>query len=80
MAFTVVVHDSPDALAAAITAVVTVHSSEQSLSDALALATSVTAVTINGGKFTLIDNAQIVNVSLRIFSKAYKYVVILETV
>ena len=80
MAFTVVVHDSPDALAAAITAVVTVHDSEQSLSDALALATDVTAVTINGGKFTLIDNAQIVNVSLRIFSKAYKYVVILETV
>ena len=80
MPFTVLVHDSPDALAAAITAVVTVHDSEQSLSDALALATSVTSVTINGGKFTLIDNAQIVNVSLRIFSKAYKYVVILETV
>ena len=79
MAFTVLTHDSPDDLAAAITAVVTVHTSEQSLSDALALATNVLTVTIDGGKFTLVDNAQVANVSLRILSKAYKYVVILET-
>ena len=79
MAFAVTLIDSPDDLATFVSATVTVHSSEQSLSDALALATAVTVVTIDGGKFTLVDNAQVANVSLRILSKAYKYVVILET-
>ena len=80
MAFTVTTYDSPDELAAAITATVTVHSSEQELSDALALATNPTAVTTGSTSyFTLIDDAQIVNVSLRIVGKGLKYTVILET-
>ena len=80
MAFAVTTYDSPDELAAAITATVTVCQSEQALSDALALATNVTAVTTGGaGVFTLIDDAQIVNVSLRIVGKGLKYTVILET-
>ena len=80
MPFTVVTHDSPDALAAAIQATVTVHSSEQSLSDAVALATNITLVVSTGIYFTLIDDASITNVSLRVVSKGLKYTVILETV
>ena len=44
MPFTVTTFNSPDDLAAAIQATVTVRSSEQSLSDAVALATNITLV------------------------------------
>ena len=79
MAFTVTTYASPDDLAAALTATVTVHASEQSLSDAISAATLVTAIVTNGIYYTLIDNAQVVNVSLRVVDKGIKYTVILET-
>ena len=79
MAFTVTTYDSPDDLAAALTAVVTVHPSEQSLSDAISAATNATTVVTSGIYYTLIDNAQIVNISLRVVGKGIKYTVILET-
>ena len=80
MPFTVTTFNSPDDLAAAIQATVTVRSSEQSLSDAVALATNITLVVSTGIYFTLIDDASITNVSLRGVGKGLKYTVILETV
>ena len=80
MAFAVTTVDSPDDLAAFVSGTVTVHASEQSLSDALNVAVSVSAIVTNGIFFTLIDDASITNVSLRIVSKGIKYTVILETV
>ena len=79
MAFTVITHPDEVTLAAALTAVVTTHTSEEDLETAVAAATSVTAIVAKGGFYTLIDNAQITNVSLRILAKGAKYTVILET-
>lgn len=79
MAFTVTTYPDETTLAAAITAVVTTHASEDDLETAVAAATSVTAVVAKGGFYTLIDNATIVNVSLIILAKGAKYTVILET-
>ena len=72
--------NSPDDLAAFVQGTVTVHSSEQSLSAAVALATNITLVVSTGIYFTLIDDASITNVSLRVVGKGLKYTVILETV
>ena len=79
MAFAVTTYSSPDDLAAALQATVTVHSSEQSLSDAIDLAVDITTVVSNGQYYTLIDDASVTNVSLRVVSKNIKYTVILET-
>lgn len=79
MAFTVTTFPDEKTLATAITAVVTTHTSEDDLETAVAAATSVTAVVAKGGFYTLIDNAQIVNVSLIILAKGAKFTVILET-
>ena len=81
MAFVVVTVNSEDDLAAALTAVVTTFFSEDALDAGLEAATSVTAVVVKCGHYyTLIDNAQIANVSLRILAKGAKYTYILETV
>jgi hypothetical protein len=79
MAFAVTTYNDEVELAAALTAVVTTFPDEAKLDVGLAAATSVTAVVAKGAKFTLIDNAQIVNVSLIILAKGAKFTVILET-
>ncbi len=80
MAFAVVTVNDEDELAAALTAVVTTFRSEDELDVGLEAATDVTAVVVKGkGYYTLIDNAQIVNVSLRILAKFGKFTYILET-
>ena len=79
MAFAVVTVNDEDELAAALTAVVTTFPDEDSLDVGIAAATAVHTVVVHGGKYTLIDNPQIVNVSLRIMSKGGKYTYILET-
>ena len=81
MAFAVVTVNSEDDLAAALTATVTTFRSIDELSIGLAAATDITEVVVKGyGYFTLIDDAQITNVSLRIMAKGAKFTYILETV
>ena len=81
MAFVVVTVNSEDDLAAALTAVVTTARSEDELDVLIEAATNITEIVVKGlGYYTLIDNAQIVNVSLRILAKGGKYTYILETV
>ena len=80
MAFTVVTYNDEDQLAAALTAVVTTFASEDELDIGIGAATDITAIVVKGyGYYTLIDNAPVVNVSLRILAKGAKYTVILET-
>ena len=80
MAFSVNTYKSEDALASAIQADVNTLVSESALNAALALAVSPFYVLGKGGFFTLIDNPQIVNVSLRVVAKGAEFTVILETV
>ena len=80
MAYSVITYKDEATLATAITAVVTTYESEYALEVGIAAATSVTKVLAKGGKYTLIDNATIVNVSLDILAKGAEYTVILETV
>ena len=81
MAFTVVTVNDEDQLAAALTAVVTTYPDEEKLGAGIIAATNITQIVVKGlGYYTLIDNAQIVNVSLRILAKGAKYTYILETV
>ena len=80
MAFTVVTYDSEDELATALTAVVTTVHSEDELEPVLEAATAVDQVVSKGpGFFTVIDNAQIVNVSLKVLAKGAKFTAIVET-
>ena len=80
MPFTVTTYNDEAELAAALTAVVTTHPSEDALDAAIAAATTPIQVVVKGyGYYTLIDNPQIVNVSLRVLAKGAKYTVILET-
>ena len=80
MAFSVVTVNDEAELATALTAVVTTARSEDELDALLEAATSITAIVIKGGHYyTLIDNAQIANVSLRILAKGAKFTYILET-
>ena len=80
MAFAVVTVNDEAELAAALTAVVTTYPSEDALAAGIDAATSVTTVVVKGrGYFTLIDNAQITNVSLRVLAKGAKFTYILET-
>lgn len=80
MPFTVTTYPDEVQLAAAITAVVTTYPDEETLGDGINAATDITAVVVKGhGKYTLIDNAQIANVSLRVLAKGAFYTVILET-
>lgn len=79
MAFTVLTHFSEDDLATYLTAVVTTFTSEDDLEVGVAAATSVFAVVNKGGHYTLIDNPQIVNVSLEVLAKGAEYTTILET-
>ena len=79
MPFTVTTYNSEDDLAAAITAVVTTYNSEDAFDDGIAAATTPAQFLAHGGKFTLIDNPQIVNVSLRVLAKGGKFTVVLET-
>ena len=80
MAYSVVTVNDEDELAAALTAVVTTFPSEDKLDAGIAAATDITAIVVKGkGYYTLIDNAQIVNVSLRILAKGAKFTYILET-
>ena len=81
MAFTVTTYNDEVELAAALTATVTTVNDEEELGALINAATNITAIVVKGkGKYTLIDDAQVVNVSLRILSKFGKYTVILETV
>ena len=80
MAFAVVTVNDEDELAAALTAEVTTFNDEDELDAGLAAATVIDAVVVKGGgKYTLVDNAQITNVSLRVLAKGGKYTYILET-
>ena len=80
MAFVVVTVNSEAQLATALQAVVTTARSEDELDALIEASTAITAIVIKGGHYyTLIDNAQIANVSLRILSKGAKYTYILET-
>ena len=80
MAFTVITYKSEDQLAAAIQAVVTTYPDEDSLDIGIEGSTDITSIVVVGNKYTLIDNAQITNVSIRILAKGRFYTVILETV
>ena len=77
--YTVTTYTDEDQLATALTAVVTTYPDEDSLDAGIAASTAITAVVTKGAKYTMIDNAQIANVSLRILSKGGFYTVILET-
>ena len=80
MAFAVVTVNDEAELATALTATVTTYRSEDELDAGIEAATDITAVVVKGGHYyTLIDNAQIANVSLRILAKGAKYTYILET-
>ena len=80
MAFVVVTVNSEDDLATALTAVVTTFTGEDALDDGVAAATNLHTIVVKGyGYFTIIDNPQITNVSLRILAKGAKFTNILET-
>jgi len=80
MAFTVTTYNDEIELATALTATVTTARSEDELDLLIEAATDITQVVVKGNfYYTLIDNAQIVNVSLRVLAKGLKYTVILET-
>lgn len=80
MAFTVKTYTSEDDLATALVAVVTTYPDEETLGEGITAATAITALVVKGGrKYTLIDNAQVANVSLRVVAKGAFYTVILET-
>ena len=80
MAFVLVTVNDEVQLAAALTAVVTTARSEDELDALIEASTNITAIVIKGVQYyTLIDNAQIANISLRILSKGLKYTYILET-
>ena len=80
MAFAVVTVNSEADLATALTAVVTTFKSEDELDAGIAASTDITAIVVKGyGYYTMIDNAQITNVSLRIMAKGAKFTYILET-
>ena len=80
MAFAVVTVNDEAELATALTATVTTYRSEDELDAGIEAATDITAIVVKGGHYyTLIDNAQIANVSLRILAKGAKYTYILET-
>ena len=80
MPFSVTTYNSEDELATALTAVVTTFPDEETLGAGIIAATSPFSIVVKGGgKYTLIDNPQIVNVSLRIVAKGAKFTVILET-
>jgi len=79
MAFTVTTYYSEDDLAAAITAVVTTYPDEETLGAGILTATTIFDIIAHGEMYTIIDNPQIVNVSLRVIGKGGFYTVILET-
>ena len=80
MAFSVVTVNDEAELAAALTAVVTTARSEDELDALIEAATDPFTVVVKGYHYyTLIDNPQIANVSLRILAKGLKYTYILET-
>lgn len=80
MAFTVITYPDEKTLAEGLTATVTTFDDESTLKVGLENAVSMTKIVAKGEKFTLVDNAQIVNVSLEITAKGGKFTVILETV
>jgi len=81
MPFTVTTVDSEDELATLLTAVVTTVHSEDELEPVLDAAISIDRVVCKGpGFFTVIDNAQITNISLDILAKGGKFTAIVETV
>jgi len=80
MAFTITTYPDEDSLALALTAVVTTYPDEDTLGVGILAATNILTVVAVGGKYTLIDNPQITNVSLRVVSKGRFYTSILETV
>ena len=80
MAFVVVTVNDEVSLAAALTAVVTTARSEDELDALIEASTNITAIVVKGNHYyTLIDNAQIANITLRVLSKGLKYTYILET-
>ena len=80
MAFVVVTVNSEAQLAAALQATVTTARSEDELDALIEASTAITAIVVKGGYYyTLIDDAQIANISLRVLAKGAKYTYILET-
>ena len=80
MPFTVTTYNDEVELAAAVQATVTTFRSEDELDVGIAAATTPFTIVVKGGNYyTLIDNPQVTNVSLRIVAKGAKYTVILET-
>ena len=80
MAFVVVTVNDEASLATALTAVVSTARSEDELDALIEASTNITAIVVKGGHYyTLIDNAQIANITLRILAKGAKYTYILET-
>ena len=80
MAFTVITYTSEEELASAVQGSVNTYSSEAALNDALPGAVNIFEILAKGGYFTLVDNPQVVNVSLKIVAKGGFFTVILETV
>ena len=79
MAFVTTTYNDETELAAALTATVSTFNDEDKLSIGVAAATSPDFILAKGGKFTVVDDPQVVNVSLRVLAKGAKFTVILET-
>lgn len=79
MPYTVRTHKSPQALADYLLASVSVAKSEDALDTAIQAATNISTIVANGGYFTVIDNPQIVALSISVVAKGNFYTTIVET-
>ncbi len=79
MAFTVTTYNSESELATALIASVVTYNSEAALQVGLDAAFSLFGVVAKGGKFTLIDNPELANITLTVLGKGGKFTVIHET-
>ena len=79
MPFSVITYTSEDQLASAVQGTVNTFSSEDQLNEALPGALNIFGILAKGAYFTLIEDPQVTNVSLRIVAKGNFFTVILET-
>ena len=79
MPFAVTTVNDEVELAALLQATVTTLNSEDELDATLAAVTNIGAVVCKGGKYTVIDDISIVNVSVRVLAKGGKFTAIVET-
>ena len=78
MSFTVSTHTNEDDLANFLNAIVETYPDEDTLAIGLENTFDVFNVLAKGGKFTVIDDPQIANISLKVVAKGGFFTVILE--